>query len=335
MNGNIMSNDSQLPGVMAPVLTPFKPDLSCDARLFLRFCRWLRHQGAGLSVFGTNSEANSLTMEERLDLLASLIEGGIDPSSIVPGTGACAIGDSVRLSAAAVAAGCGGVLMLPPFYYKNVTDDGLFAAYSEVIERVGDARLRVLLYHIPQVSGVALSLQLIERLLYRYPKAIAGMKDSSGDFQNTKLAIERFPGFQVYSGSDTLLLATLRHGGAGCISATANVNPAAIVRLRSNWQREESDEAQAALTRVRKIFEGFPMIAALKAATAHYGECENFVNVRPPLTRLAQPQCDELMSRLSSLNFAMDGLKEELAAEAETGFPPEPPPHLQRLASGS
>jgi 4-hydroxy-tetrahydrodipicolinate synthase len=302
----------ELPGAMAPVLTPFKQDLSCDRSIYLRFCRWLQCQGVGLAIFGTNSEANSLTVEERLELLEILVEGGIAPHVLVPGTGCCAIGDSVRLSKAAVQVGCAGVLMLPPFYYKGVSDEGLFAAYAEVIEQVGEARFKVLLYHIPQVSGVALSLALIERLVKRYPDTVVGMKDSSGDLSHSKEAIERFPGFKVYAGSDALLLATLRAGGAGCISATANVNPAAIARLRSNWLSEDAEEMQGRLTRIRRIFESFPMIAALKAAAAHFGGYPDFATLRPPLALLNAQQAKNLVMRLGEEQFAMAGLKREL-----------------------
>jgi 4-hydroxy-tetrahydrodipicolinate synthase len=308
-----MTEHPQLPGVFAPVLTPFKSDLSCDVELFVRFCRWLQRQDVGLAVFGTNSEANSLTVEERLELLAALIAAGLSAASLLPGTGACAIGDSVRLGSAAAKVQCAGVLMLPPFYYKQVSEEGLFAAFSEVIERVGDRRLRVLLYHIPQLSGVAISLTLIERLISRYPQIVVGMKDSSGDFSNTKRTIQRFPGFKVYSGSDTLLLSTLRHGGAGCISATANVHPAAIVRLRRNWQDQNADEAQAGLAKIRKIFEACPMIAALKAVAAHYGRSPSFAVVRPPLLMLSEPEVNNLIDRLAEQNFAMLGLQEDLA----------------------
>jgi 4-hydroxy-tetrahydrodipicolinate synthase len=297
-----------LPKVMAPVLTPFRDDLSPDGDLFLGFCRWLASQGAGLAVFGTNSEANSLTVEERLELLAHTIEGGIDPSLLVPGTGACAIGDAVRLTKAAVAAKCAGVLMLPPFYYKQVSDEGLFAAYAEVIERVGDAKLQILLYHIPQMSGVGISPGLIERLRKHYPHTVVGMKDSSGDMSTTKTAIERFPGFKVYAGSDALLLGTLRLGGEGCISATANVNPGEIVKLRGEWQREDAEKRQEAMTRLRKIFEGFPMIPALKAAVAQHGECQGFAQVRPPLMKLEDGKAKELAARLAQESFAMPGL---------------------------
>ena len=303
-----------LPKVMAPVLTPFREDLSPDSQLFVRFCRWLVAQGAGLAVLGTNSEANSLTLEERLELIAQAVEGGIDPSLLVPGTGACAIGDAVKLTRAAVQSKCAGVLMLPPFYYKQVSDEGLFAAYAEVIERVGEEALRILLYHIPQVSGVAISLGLIERLVRRYPGTVVGMKDSSGDISHSKAAIEGFPGFQVYAGSDALLLATLKLGGAGCISATANVNPAAVVALRQDWQKQDAEKRQEAMAQLRKIFEAFPMIAALKAAVAHHGKCARFAQLRPPLLALDAKRREELMAKLTQQGFAMPGLEAELQA---------------------
>jgi 4-hydroxy-tetrahydrodipicolinate synthase len=304
---------TSLPKVMAPVLTPFRDDLSPDLDLFLSFCRWLASQGAGLAVFGTNSEANSLTVEERLELLSHLIEGGIDPSLLVPGTGACAIGDAVVLTRAAVKSRCAGVLMLPPFYYKQVSEEGLFTFYAEVIERVGDETLQILLYHIPQVSGVAISPGLIERLRKHYPRTVIGMKDSSGDMSNTKAAIERFPGFKVYAGSDALLLGTLRLGGEGCISATANVNPSAIVKLREEWQTKDAEKRQEAMTRLRKIFEGFPMIPALKAAAGHYGRCARFAQVRAPLRKLEETKAKELKARLAEEGFAMPGLEDALA----------------------
>src|SRR5436853_4892655 len=191
----------RLSGVLAPVLTPFRSDLSPDAARFVRHCRWLLAQGcAGLAVFGTTSEANSLSVEEREALLEQLLGEGIEAGRLLPGTGCCAISDTVRLTRAAVRAGCAGVLMLPPFYYKGVSDEGLFRAFAEVIERVGDARLRVYLYHIPPVAQVGFSGNLIGRLLAAYPRAIAGMKDSSGDWSNTKAMLDAFAarGFDVF-----------------------------------------------------------------------------------------------------------------------------------------
>jgi 4-hydroxy-tetrahydrodipicolinate synthase len=308
-----VSPSQSLRGVLAPVVTPFTSDLRPDAARLLRHCRWLLDNDVGLAVFGTNSEGNSLTVGERLDRLDALIEAGLPAARMMPGTGACALPDTVELTRRAVAHGCGGVLMLPPFYYKDLSDDGLFASFAEVIERVGDSRLRVYLYHIPPVSRVPLSLALIDRLLQRYPGTVAGIKDSSGDWDNTRSLLERFQprGFDVFAGSESFLLATLRGGGAGCISATANVNPAAIARLARQWRQPDADAQQAALDRVRATFQQWPMIAALKAAVAHYSGDRSWATVRPPLVTLADEHTRQLVATLNGLGFAMPGLRQE------------------------
>src|SRR5437016_13617589 len=212
-------------GVLSPVVTPFKADLSPDPERFVKQCRWLLSQDVGLAVFGTNSEANSLSTDEKVDLLDRLVGAGVDPARMMPGTGCCALTDSVRLTAHAMKLGCGGALMLPPFYYKGVSDDGLFRSFAEIIERVGEARLRVYLYHIPPVAQVPITLGLVERLLKAYPQQTAGMKDSGRDWNNPKafLAAVARAGFDVFAGSETFLLQNMRGGGVGCISATANV----------------------------------------------------------------------------------------------------------------
>lgn len=299
-----------LQGVLAPVVTPFTADLRPDSARLARHCRWLVGQDVGLAVFGTNSEGNSLSLREKRDLLDALVDADLPAARMMPGTGTCALPDTVELTRHAVARGCAGVLMLPPFYYKDVTDDGLFASYAEVIERVGDRALRLYLYHIPQVSGVPIRLALIERLLARYPGAMAGIKDSSGDFANTKAMLERFQpqGFDVYCGSESLLLATLRGGGAGCISATANVNPRAIARLAREWRSAEADTQQAALHAVRQTFQQYPMIAALKEAVAQFAHDDAWRTLRPPLLPLAPEQRASLRARLDVLAFDMPGL---------------------------
>src|SRR5947208_1249990 len=212
-------------GVLAPVVTPFKDDLSPDTARFIAHCKWLLSQNCGLAVFGTNSEANSLAVEERAMLLDELVAAGVDPSRMMPGTGCCSITETVKLTAQAVEHGCAGVLMLPPFYYKDVSEEGLYRYFSEVVQRVGDARLKIYLYHIPPVAVVGITTGLVERLLKSYPDTIAGMKDSSGDWNNTKLFLDAFNGFDVFVGSESFLLANMRNGGDGTISATANVIP--------------------------------------------------------------------------------------------------------------
>jgi 4-hydroxy-tetrahydrodipicolinate synthase len=306
-----MNDTPRITGVLSPVVTPFTPDLAPDPERFVRQCRWLLSQNVGLAVFGTNSEANSLSVEEKIELLDRLVGAGIDPARMMPGTGCCALPDSVRLTAHAVKLGCGGVLMLPPFYYKGVSDDGLFRNFAEIIERVGEARLRVYLYHIPPVAQVPITLGLVERLLNAYPTQTAGMKDSGGDWKNTQAFLEAFAksGFDVFPGAETFLLQGMRHGGAGCISATANVNPAAIARLFETWRAPDADVQQARLDEIRGIFATFPMIPALKAAVAHYGEDAAWATVRPPLVALTPEQSRALVTTLDARRFAMPGLR--------------------------
>ncbi|HEX6318487.1 MAG TPA: dihydrodipicolinate synthase family protein, partial [Burkholderiales bacterium] len=167
----------RIEGVLSPVITPFRKDYAPDAGRFVRHCRWLLKSGcAGLAVFGTNSEANSMSVAEKRALLEALVAGGVPASSLMPGTGHCAISDSIEMTRAAVELGCAGVLMLPPFYYKGVSDEGLYRNFAEVIERVGDERLQLYLYHIPPVSQVPITLGLIEKLLSKYPGIVAGAK---------------------------------------------------------------------------------------------------------------------------------------------------------------
>ena len=298
----------RMAGLLSPVVTPFKPDLSVDADRLVRHCRWLVSQNCGLAVFGTNSEANSLSVEERLALLDGLIEAGIDPRLMMPGTGCCAIPDSVKLTTHAVKRGCAGVLMLPPFYYKGVSDDGLFRSFAEIIERVGDARLRVYLYHIPPVAQVPITLGLIERLLKAYPGTVAGLKDSSGDWGNTEAVLKAFRGvFDVFAGSEAFLLANMRNGGKGCISATANINPAAIHGLYAHWQDADADQRQATLNDLRFAMQKFPMIPALKHTVARFAGEATWKTVRPPLAPLTREQGDALDGELDKRGFSMPG----------------------------
>jgi len=313
-------------GVLAPVITPFKPDLSPDRQRFISHCRWLLSQNCGLAPFGTTSEANSMSTDERISLLDALVAAGIDPSRMIPGTGCCSIVETVALTAHAVKHGCAGVLMLPPFYYKNVSEEGLYRYFSEVVQRVGDARLRIYLYHIPPVAIVGITLRLVERLLKAYPSAIAGMKDSSGDWNNTKTFLAAFvettrpapTGFDVFVGSESFLLANMRNRGAGTISAIANVNPAAIYELYTVASAVSADVdlelQQARLNVVREVFSNtkFPsMIAALKQAIAIYANDPEWARVRPPLVELTTEQAKLLAEQLRSIGFAMTGIRKD------------------------
>jgi len=294
-----------LSGVFAPVVTPFKADLDVDAELFVRHCRWLLSQGAGLAIFGTNSEANSLSLEQRRQLLDRLIAEGLDPQRMLPGTGCCAIDDTVALTRHAVAAGCAGVLMLPPFYYKGISDEGLYRYYAEVIARVDSPRLKLYLYHIPAFTGVPISLGLIERLRRDFPETVVGIKDSSGDWDNLAAMLAAFPDMAVFPASESLLSRALPLGAAGCISATANVNPAGIRRLYAQWDQPDAALLQQQADAVRQTFQSFPMIAALKFATACYSGNASWATVRPPLVALGAKQQEELQAALERIHFSM------------------------------
>jgi 4-hydroxy-tetrahydrodipicolinate synthase len=318
-----MDQSPRIRGVLAPVVTPFTRNLEPDPERFIAHCRWLLSQNCGLAVFGTNSEANSLSVEERIALLEALLAAGLAPARMMPGTGCCALTDAVRLTEHAVRAGCAGVLMLPPFYYKDVTDDGLYRHFAEVIERVGDARLRIYLYHIPPVAVVGITPTLVERLMKHYPTAIAGMKDSSGDWNNTKTMLDTFApsGFDVFPGSEPFLLAGMRHGAAGCISATANVNPAAIDRLYQEWRGADADAQQEALNAVRKTVGQYTMIPALKQVIAHYANDPAWLTVRPPFTELTAAQAQQVIAGLKQLGFALPGLERPAASMTQQATP--------------
>ncbi|RDI56807.1 dihydrodipicolinate synthase family protein [Microvirga subterranea] len=292
-------------GVLVPAITSFQADLEVDAPLFLGVCRWLLAQGAnGLAVFGTTSEANSLSIAERRHLLEHLVEGGIDPSLLLPGTGQSALPDAVELTRHAVSVGCGGVLMLPPFYYKPISVEGLFAFYSEVIERVGSSDLGLWLYHIPQMTGVGIPHDLIERLIKRYPDTVLGIKDSSGDWSNTEAMLTRFPGFRIFPSSEGVLLKAMRLGAAGCITASGNINAAAIRQLVDNWKSPDADALQEPVADVRNIFSSYPLIPAAKAVMATLLREPGLAQLRPPLTPLSDTQSSELIARLEKAGHA-------------------------------
>ncbi|HLT02287.1 MAG TPA: dihydrodipicolinate synthase family protein, partial [Geminicoccaceae bacterium] len=208
----------RIAGVWCPVLTPVDQDLNPDAPRFVAHARWLLDEGChGLVVFGTTGEANSFSVDERIALLEAAVEAGLPRERLVVGTGCCALTDTVRLTRHALSLGITGVLALPPFYYKNNSDEALFNSFDQVIQRVGDADFSLYLYHFPSLSGVPITPGLLERLGAAYPATLAGVKDSSGDWNNTRMLIERFPELAIFPGAETLLLPALEAGGAGCI----------------------------------------------------------------------------------------------------------------------
>jgi 4-hydroxy-tetrahydrodipicolinate synthase len=198
------------------------------------------------------------------------------------GTGCCSYVDTVRLTRHAVALGIKSILLLPPFYYKQIEDEGLLHYFSRVIEQVGEDDLEIYLYHFPKMTGLHFSSALLEKLLMRYPRNFVGMKDSGGDFNHMKSICKDFPGFKLFAGTEKYLLDVLKLGGAGCISATANVTVTKCMDVYNQWQSAEAETLQATLTAQRNIFEGLPFIGILKQYMAHLSGNPQWLHVRPP-----------------------------------------------------
>lgn len=283
-----MMKDALFGGINAAVLTPMHDDLSPDLERMASHCQWLLANGCnGLGILGTTGEANSLGIGERIEVMEGLVGRGIAAERLLPGTGTTAITDTVLLTRKAAELGCRGALLLPPFFYKNPTDDGLFAYLSEVINRVG-VGIRIYLYHFPQQSAVPFSLGLIERLLRAFPDTVKGVKDSSGDFANTSAMTRAFgsDGFEVYCGDDGALHDLLQIGGAGCITAAANVNSVIGALVYANWNTPAGAEAQITLSATRKAVTSVPLIPGLKALVARHRDDTGWNNMRPPHLRL-------------------------------------------------
>ena len=302
-------------GVLVPVLTPFTEAGAPDAGRFITFCRFLLDQGAdGLAIFGTTSEANSMSAGERMELLDRLIAAGIPAAKLMPGAGACSVTEAAAVARHAIGHGVGGVLMLPPFYYKGMNDDGLFGFFASVIDRVGSAALRIYLYHIPPQTVLGLSLDLVGRLIKAYPETVVGLKDSSGDWNNTAALLDRYKGFAVFPGSEVFLLDGLRHGAVGCITASGNVNVPGIRKVYENWRGPDADRLQAEITTVRKTIQAYPMVPALKRIVAHFHNDPAWAAVRPPMVPLGEAQSKALLADLAKIGFSL-GERPRAAAE--------------------
>jgi 4-hydroxy-tetrahydrodipicolinate synthase len=291
-----------LRGVIAPNLTPFNDDLTIAEGLYLDHAEWLLANGCvGLAPFGTTGEALSLGMDERMAMLEAMVDRGIDPSRLVPGTGLTALPDTVRLTRHAADQGCAGAMILPPFYYKGVPEDGLYDYFAWLIEAVDRPKLPIYLYHIPQVAGVGIPPAVARRLHEAFPEIVVGIKDSSGDWENTKklLAIE---GLVVYPAQETTLAEGHRLGAAGCISATANLNPAAIARLIATIEAGGTDAAlEEEVNAFRKLIAAAGPIPAQKALLARWTGDARWTRLRPPLAALSAADAARLTEQTAAL----------------------------------
>lgn len=301
-------------GVVAASLTAFKPDLSIDTERTLAHARWLLANGCdGVLIFGTTGEANSLSVSERLEVIEAIGKSDLPKDKLMIGTGCCAIPDTVALSKAALAAGVVRLLMLPPFYYKNQSEDGLYAAFATAIDRINDPRMKIFLYHFPQMSGVPIPDAVTAKLIKNYPGIVVGMKDSSGDFEHMKKMLTEHPGFELYSGTEKYLLDVLRLGSPGTISATVNVTCAQAAKVYANWKSEDADALQAEMTAQRIAMESAPAASAMKEMIARHTGDSNWRTVRPPFVPISDERYAALEEKLAQTQFRFPGTQAKAA----------------------
>jgi 4-hydroxy-tetrahydrodipicolinate synthase len=294
-------------GVNAAVLTAMNADLSIDLDRMAAHCRWLLANGCnGLGLLGTTGEANSLGIQERMDVLEGLVARGIPAARLMPGTGTTNITDTVLLTRHAENLGCPGALLLPPFYYKNPSEDGLLAYFNEVIQRTG-GNIKIFLYNFPQQSAVPFTVGFLERLLKANPGKVKGIKDSSGSYDNGLSYVEAFArdGFEVYAGDDALLKPLLEKGSAGCITAASNVNCAIGAQVYANWSNPTGAAAQEVLSSTRKAVISVPLISGLKALVARNTGDSRWLNIRPPHLQLTEVQTASLFKAFDASGITL------------------------------
>lgn len=303
----------KLRGTYCAALTPLTEDFTINKKLFLDHCYNLLSQDLdGLAIFGTTGEANSFNVNEKIDVMNYLVENNINPEKLLPGTGQCSVKDTVLLSKSIANLNVKSILVLPPFYYKNVNDEGVIDYYKRVIEEVAENKLNYILYNIPQVSGVTISLEIIEKLIKLYPKNILAMKDSSGNIDNMLKIVKYFKGFSLFSGSDTLALKVFKNGGAGAITSVSNISGRLLSYIFKNYKNESKiknfQSFQELQTQIRETVLTHEPISVLKAYLSVKNNNENWNRVNPPLTKITKPKNHKTVIALIEIIKKMDKL---------------------------
>lgn len=293
-------SSKKMSGVVAPILTPFNDDLSFAPDLYVSHARWLLDNGINyISPFGTTGEALSMSVDERITAVDSLIDGGLDPKVLMPGAGLCNLPETVKLCRHAAGRGCAAVMTLPPFFFKNARDEGLFQYFVELVDRVDHPDLKICLYHIPPMAAVGFTPALTTRLVERFPDIVVAYKDSSGDFDNTRAIIRAAPSLAVFPGSETFLRAGLEHDAVGCISATCNINPAGIRQVfdvATGTAEGDLDALDQAMVAMRREVEGYAPIPGMKGLIAKQRNEPRWNNVRPPFIAATAVDSEKLAS---------------------------------------
>ncbi|HVA15636.1 MAG TPA: dihydrodipicolinate synthase family protein [Stellaceae bacterium] len=289
-------------GVLAALVTPLTDALEPDTAALVAHSRWLLGHGCtGLVALATAGEANSLSLAQRLRIVDAAANNGLPMAQMIIGGGSCALDEAATLTKAIAASGAAGVLLLPPFYYRDAGEAGLFRFYAKVIERVADPGLRIVLHHRPQASGAPITEALIRQLKEAFGAIIAGVQNGAGDWATTAALIRDFPALAVFSGTERFLLAALRAGGQGCISATLNFTAPLAGPIYRQWQGTAAVALQEELSAVRQVFDEFPTPAAQKEILARLTGHRGWRNLLPPLLPLAAARGDELAQQLVAL----------------------------------
>ncbi|MBY0529882.1 MAG: dihydrodipicolinate synthase family protein [Rhabdochlamydiaceae bacterium] len=284
------TNASLNDGVYAASLTPLNADLSCNYEELFSHCLDLIQRGcSGIVLGGTTGEGPSFSTHERIEMLEKIIQAGIPPQHILLANGASNISETVELCQAALKWDLPALLICPPSFYKNVSHEAVIAYYREIIQKVADSRLRVLLYHIPQFSGVPITLPIIQALTAEFPEIVIGIKESEGNFELTKDILKGFPGFKVFVGHEKQILEAVHLGGSGSICGIANLYPELIVSLYEMGKQEIRPENPQELNVFFEAMKGLPFISAFKAVMENR-KGDIWHRLRPPLMPLTEEQ---------------------------------------------
>jgi len=298
-------NPAPVRGLWCAMLTPLDASGGVDHGLLVAHARSLLRQGVdGVAPFGTTGEGQSFSMGEREAGVDALLAAGIPGGRVVAATGCAALPETIALTRHGVRSGCAACLVLPPFFWKDATDDGLFTWYEQVIEAVGDSRLRIYLYHIPQVSGTPLSVTLVARLAAAFPGVIAGVKDSAGDWANTEALLARVPQLAILVGHEPHLPRLMRAGGAGTICGVGNLFPALVRALLSPGVAPADEQRMATFL---DIAFRQPFLAGFKAILAEQTRNPAWRAVRAPLLPLDDNARRTLLSALREAGLAAPG----------------------------
>jgi 4-hydroxy-tetrahydrodipicolinate synthase len=299
-----LGNNNKTKEMLTAALTPLDNDLNADYPRLVNHIQWLLKRGNnGITLLGTTGEANSFGVDERKRILEAVLNAGIPSNRLLVGTGCCSVTDTVTLTKHAWSLNVAGILLLPPFYYKNVSDLGIETYITKLLDKVGESKIEIYLYHFPQLSGVPFTTKLTERLVSRYPKNIVGMKDSGGDWAHMDEIIKTIPGFRLYTGNEKFLLQALKAGAVGCISASANLTSPEAAVVYEAWKKGSGEKEQVRLSKLREVLEMYPSIGTLKYVFAKLSGVQDWLNVRPPNAIITEQERFQIEQKLKGLDY--------------------------------